>query len=302
MGCQKKAGKVLPAPCRPQSKRGVDSMAINTPTDKSNAPRLERITFRTSREMDFFTERELITQTGHARAEWPLVIVKELIDNALDACEEAGVPPVISVTADPCGITVCDNGPGLPEATLRGALDFTVRVSNREAYVSPCRGAQGNALKTLLPMPYVLDPEQGKFILAAHGKRHEITCGMDPISQRPVINDDITPAKSKNLHDGHGEKKQLFPVRKSAWNGGRQKTKVTRGHLAVYASIAPSANFPARCSRSSRGSPSSTRMRGSRWIGSAKRPSGRQPTRTGRNGSRASRPRPTGMSNGTLSG
>jgi DNA topoisomerase VI subunit B len=173
-------------------------------------PQLSRTTFRTSREMDFFTERELVTQTGHGREEWPLVIVKELIDNALDACEEAGVSPVISVTADPCGITVSDNGPGLPEATLRGQLDFTVRVSNREAYVSPCRGAQGNALKTLLPMPHVLDPEQGKFILTAHGTRHEISCGIDPISQRPVIHDDTTTAKSKNLPDRVGEKKLAF--------------------------------------------------------------------------------------------
>src|SRR5262249_14675954 len=153
----------------------------------------------TSREMDFFTERELVTQTGHARDEWPLVIVKELVDNAVDACEEAGVSPIIDVTADPCGITVADNGPGLPESTLRKALDFTIRVSNREAYVSPCRGAQGNALKTLLPMPHVLDPEQGKFIVTAHGKRHEITCAVDPISQRPVIHDEPSTAKSKNL-------------------------------------------------------------------------------------------------------
>jgi DNA topoisomerase VI subunit B len=173
-------------------------------------PQLSRTTFRTSREMDFFTERELVTQTGHGREEWPLVIVKELIDNALDASEEAGVPPIIGVTADPCGITLSDNGPGLPEATLRGQLDFTVRVSSREAYVSPCRGSQGNALKTLLPMPYVLDPEGGKFILTAHGTRHEITCGIDPISQRPVIHDDTTPAKSKNLHDRRGKKKQAF--------------------------------------------------------------------------------------------
>jgi hypothetical protein len=157
----------------------------------STACKLYRETFRTSREMDFFSEKELITQTAHAIREWPLVIVKELMDNALDACEEADVSPIIDVSADAAGITVADNGPGLPEATLRGQLDFTVRVSNREAYISPCRGAQGNALKTLLPLPCVLDPDGGKFIVAAHGKRHTITCGADPISQRPVIHDDV---------------------------------------------------------------------------------------------------------------
>jgi hypothetical protein len=156
------------------------------------ARNLNRTTFRTSREMDFFSAKELIAQTGHGRWDWPLLIVKELLDNALDACEEADVPPVLDVAADAAGITVRDNGPGLPEATLKGAMDFTVRVSNREAYVSPTRGAQGNALKTLLAMPRVLDPEHGRLIVCARGRRHVITCGPDPISQRALIHDDTT--------------------------------------------------------------------------------------------------------------
>jgi hypothetical protein len=156
------------------------------------ARNLNRTTFRTSREMDFFSEKELIAQTGHHRLDWPLLIVKELVDNALDACEEADVAPVLDVAADAAGITVRDNGPGLPEATLKGAMDFAVRVSNREAYVSPTRGAQGNALKTLLAMPHVLDPEYGRLTVRARGRRHVITCGADPISQRAVIHDDTT--------------------------------------------------------------------------------------------------------------
>jgi hypothetical protein len=154
-------------------------------------PRLERLTFVTSREMDFFSEKELVTQTGHELADWPLVFVKELLDNAIDACEEADVAPVIEVTADETGISVSDNGPGLPESTLKAAMNFSVRASNREAYVSPTRGAQGNALKTLLAMPLVVDPDHGRLIVQAHGKRHSISCGADPISQRAVIHDDI---------------------------------------------------------------------------------------------------------------
>jgi DNA topoisomerase VI subunit B len=141
--------------------------------------------------MDFFSERELVTQTGHGVEEWPLVVVKELVDNSLDACEEAGVAPDVQILADASGITVRDNGPGLPAETLQGALDFTVRLSNREAYVSPCRGAQGNALKTILPMPWVLDENHGKLIVAAGSQRHTLTVGMHAISQRPVIHDDV---------------------------------------------------------------------------------------------------------------
>jgi hypothetical protein len=149
------------------------------------------LTFVTSREMDFFSEKELVTQTGHALADWPLVFVKEVLDNALDACEENDVAPVIDVTADEAGISVRDNGPGLPESTLKAAMNFSVRASNREAYVSPTRGAQGNALKTLLAMPVVVDPGCGRLIVQAHGRRHLISCRADPISQRAVIHDDV---------------------------------------------------------------------------------------------------------------
>src|SRR5262249_11899560 len=152
---------------------------------------LERTTFHTSRVMDFFSRRELVTQTGHPVNEWHLVIVKELVDNSLDACEEAGIAPDVQVTADASGITIQDNGPGLPEETLAGALNFMVRASSREAYVSPCRGAQGNALKTILPMPWVLDEGHGKLVVAAGGRRHTLRVGVDPLSQQPMIHDDI---------------------------------------------------------------------------------------------------------------
>lgn len=176
-----------------------------------SAQKLSRVTFRTSRTMDFFSERELKIQTDHDVEEWPLVVVKELFNNALDACEEAEIPPVVSVTADPSSITVSDNGPGLPEETLRGAMDFTVRVSSREAYISPCRGAQGNALKTLLPMPQVLDPKHGKLIITTGGKRHVITCGADPISQQAVIADEVTEVpKSTKFLSRSGTKKQAL--------------------------------------------------------------------------------------------
>jgi hypothetical protein len=55
----------------------------------------------------------LIAQTGHRPAQWPFVILKELVDNALDACEEAGIVPEITVTVDKTGITLADNGPDL---------------------------------------------------------------------------------------------------------------------------------------------------------------------------------------------
>lgn len=51
--------------------------------------KLERTTLRTSRLLDFCSRKELIAQTGHQPDAWPLVVLKELVDNALDAYEEA---------------------------------------------------------------------------------------------------------------------------------------------------------------------------------------------------------------------
>ena len=156
---------------------------------KRRDPKLDRTTFTTSRELDFFSEKELTAQTGHSIEEWPFVFLKEAIDNALDACEEADIVPHFTVIADESGISVADNGPGIPEATIAGALDFQVRASNREQYVAPDRGAQGNALKTLLGMPFVLDPNAGMLIVAANGIRHEIICRADPVTQQVNVND-----------------------------------------------------------------------------------------------------------------
>ena len=202
---------ITPSPAR-QSRRPATARNVKNGVPeklKKQGAKLERTTFRTSREMDFFSAKELVTQTGHSVDEWPLVILKELIDNALDAAEEADIAPVIEVSADATGITICDNGPGLPEDTLLGALDFAVRASNREAYVSPCRGAQGNALKTIMPMATVIDPEHGQLTIDTLGKRHTIRCGCDPISQRAVVHHDVAELpKCKKRESRNGTIKQ----------------------------------------------------------------------------------------------
>jgi hypothetical protein len=121
---------------------------------------LNRTTFSTSRLLEFCSRKELVAQTGHEPEDWPLVIIKELIDNSLDSAEEAGVAPVIHVTVARDMIRVRDNGPGIPPETVASVLDFTTRTSSREAYVAPDRGRQGNALKTVVAMPFALSGEQ----------------------------------------------------------------------------------------------------------------------------------------------
>jgi hypothetical protein len=159
-------------------------------------PKLTRVAFRVSRLMEFCTRRELQNQTGHSVYEWPEVVLKELVDNALDACEEAEVAPVISITVEPGSITIQDNGDGIEAGTIQSILDYSIRVSSREAYVAPTRGAQGNALKTILAMGYVLDRERedgtnaeaaGVTIIETRGVEHRIEFRVDHVNNEPKI-------------------------------------------------------------------------------------------------------------------
>lgn len=161
-------------------------------TPVKSAKRLTRVPFKVSRLMEFCTYRELVNQTGHDASEWPLVVLKELVDNALDAAEESEIAPVISIAVKGSSVVVSDNGPGIPADTIGGVLDYAIRVSSREAYVSPTRGAQGNALKTILPMAYVLNESPGESacgesIIEAHGTAHHIRFSVNHIRQEPQI-------------------------------------------------------------------------------------------------------------------
>jgi len=85
-------------------------------------------TFQTSRLLDFCSERELTKQIGHSADLWPLVISKELTDNGLDACEEAGIAPVIDIEVTGTEITITDNGPGNSTGTWQFGRRYYVVV------------------------------------------------------------------------------------------------------------------------------------------------------------------------------
>jgi DNA topoisomerase VI subunit B len=157
-------------------------------------PKLTRVAFRVSRLMEFCSERELQNQTGHSVWEWPLVVGKEVFDNSLDAAEEAEVAPVIEVIVGPGLISIQDNAGGIDAETIESILDYTIRVSSREAYVSPTRGAQGNALKTILAMGYVLDRKNGNesdaagvTVIESRGVAHRIEFKVDHVNNQPRI-------------------------------------------------------------------------------------------------------------------
>ena len=54
-----------------------------------------------------------------------------MIDNALDAGEEAEVAPEIAVVVEKDTIVVQDNAGGIDAETIESVLDYTIRVSSR---------------------------------------------------------------------------------------------------------------------------------------------------------------------------
>jgi DNA topoisomerase VI subunit B len=146
--------------------------------------KLERTTFEASRASEYFDARQLSALTGVPREDFLSVCLKELVDNALDACETAGVTPEVGVEieyqeGELCRLVVSDNGPGMPSKLVERILDYNVRVSDKMAYRSPTRGAQGNALKTIVGIPYALGSEE-PLVITARGVRHTIRPWVDP--------------------------------------------------------------------------------------------------------------------------
>lgn len=147
---------------------------------------LKREQFTQSRQLEFFSEKELTAQIGHDRQSWPLALLKELVDNALDAAESAGIAPVICIDLADDAFSVTDNGPGLPLAVLEGSVDYSARVSDKLGYISPSRGQQGNALKTLWAAPFVAS--SGGFVeVETAAYRVAVRVAVDAIAQEPAI-------------------------------------------------------------------------------------------------------------------
>ena len=155
---------------------------------------LKRTTFETSRAAEYFDARQLSALTGVAQNEFASVVLKELVDNALDAAETHGVAPEVGVKVEAeearysdgssrddglLRITVADNGTGIPPETVRKVLNFETRTSDKAAYRSPTRGAQGNALKTVIGIPYALGYPDPIYI-TSQGVRHTIKPWVDP--------------------------------------------------------------------------------------------------------------------------
>jgi hypothetical protein len=151
------------------------------------------VVFSTDRLLEFTSKAELSKLVCAPPEAWPVIAVKELIDNALDACEDAAIAPVIKVEVSThvntvAGtISVADNGPGIAPDVVERLTDLHTKTSSREACVAPTRGAQGNALQTILAMPFALDGARGRTVIEAHGVAHAVDFMIDHVHRTPRV-------------------------------------------------------------------------------------------------------------------
>jgi DNA topoisomerase VI subunit B len=156
---------------------------------------LDRTAFVTNRMLEFFSREELAKQIGHPLYLWPLALLKELIDNSLDAAEAAGVSPSVSIVVGPDTVSVRDNGPGIPAQVLARSMEYDVRISDKSYYVSPTRGLQGNGLKCVWAAPFAVSGERGRVEVETRGQRHVIDVALDRIAQKPRVHRETTAGK-----------------------------------------------------------------------------------------------------------
>jgi DNA topoisomerase VI subunit B len=134
----------------------------------------ERAYLNESRTSENFSEGGLVNNTSQPKGTWGRYVVKELLDNSLDYADELDIAPELTVDLDleetttvgggyhtngeyDCrGVTVSDNGPGIPDELIERIFrEIGSFGGTKRNYALPTRGNQGNALMTILGIQYL---------------------------------------------------------------------------------------------------------------------------------------------------
>jgi len=147
-----------------------------------------------SRADENFTKDGLETLTGQPSRKWGRYVVKELVDNALEAVEEADTEtPTITVETEVEGrgrrayatsVTVSDNGDGIPESQIEQIADVDRFGGTKRHYALPTRGTQGNALMTVLGIQSLAG---GSLTIETRGQCYEFSVNAGRISRKPTV-------------------------------------------------------------------------------------------------------------------
>lgn len=139
-----------------------------------------------TRTSENFTEEGLHTNTGQSSGDWGRYVLKELLDNALEATSgDASVS--VEVVADVVGgtskvarkFTVRDDGVGISDDRLEEVFGRPeVFGGTKRHYALPTRGNQGNALMTILGIQHVVG---GPLVIESRGVRYHLEASEKPL-------------------------------------------------------------------------------------------------------------------------
>ncbi|MBN2202918.1 MAG: DNA topoisomerase VI subunit B [Candidatus Aenigmarchaeota archaeon] len=139
-----------------------------------------------------------------------LTVIKELVDNSIDACEEAGILPDIKVTVKPTEdnkymIRVEDNGPGIVEEKLHLAFGKFLYGSKFHR-LRQARGTQGIGVAGAILYSQLTTGKTAKLTSSTGKDIIELDMTIDVVRNQPNI---ISTKKEKNLKGWHGIKIEL---------------------------------------------------------------------------------------------
>jgi len=139
---------------------------------------------------EFFKKnRQMLGFSGKVRS--MTMIVHELVTNGLDATEEAGILPEISVQVEELGedhfrLTVKDNGPGIPKTHLGKALGQMLAGTKFHRYLQQ-RGQQGIGGSACTMFSYLTTGQPTKAISCHNGKKLTANITIDFKSNKPIV-------------------------------------------------------------------------------------------------------------------
>ncbi len=156
-----------------------------------------------------------------------LTAIKEAVDNALDAAEEAGILPDIYVevmqqSETRFKLTIRDNGPGIVKAQIENIFGKLLYGSKFHR-LKMSRGQQGIGISAA-GMYGLMTTGKPVMIISKTGKKkpaHEVVLKMDTSKNRPtIISDEEHPEDDKLFKDGHGT--QVVIELEGKYQKGRQ--------------------------------------------------------------------------------
>jgi len=136
-----------------------------------------------------------------------LTVVKECVDNSIDACEESGILPEIKVsvkqlTPDRFKITVMDNGPGILDSKVPFAFGKLLYGSKFHR-LRQARGTQGIGVSGAILYSQLTTGKPVKISSSTGKKIHNFELLIDVIKNEPHI---ISHEKENNPNGWHGIK------------------------------------------------------------------------------------------------